>query len=218
MSDFLKKIKSVFIVNEAEGSGTENSSAQVVKSEPATSAPPGPAGEKTTSGGQFYDLLFESLEKNNQEGFDYFEFRKSIQSLSRLSMDEPTRYQSAYAAAQAMGTSKERLVETAGIYLGILKQEEKKFGEALAAQREKQIGDKERQITGLENELKAKTEEIARLTKQIEDGQAEAEKLRTGIAEAVQKLDVRKEEFNFAYQDLSSQIGSDISKIGEYLK
>ena len=220
MSDFLKKIKSVFIVDDASGSATEEPSEKAsekpeTKSQAAASAPVEVKGSVSE---QFYDLLFSSLEKNNQEGFDYLEFKKSLQSLAKLPMDEATRYQSAYAAAQAMGTSQQRLTDTANIYLKTLKEEESKFQEALSVQRAKQIGDKEKNIQDMELGLKQKGEKIAQLTKEIQEGQAAMEKLKAEISESVLKLDATKNDFKTTYMDLAGQIETDIRKIGQYLK
>jgi uncharacterized protein (DUF3084 family) len=220
MSDFLKKIKSVFIVDDASGSATEQPSEKAsekpeTKSQAAASVPVEAKGSVSE---QFYDLLFSSLEKNNQEGFDYLEFKKSLQSLAKLPMDEATRYQSAYAAAQSMGTTQQRLTDTANIYLKTLKEEESKFQEALSVQRAKQIGDKEKNIQDMELGLKQKGEKIAQLTKDIQEGQAAMEKLKAEISESVLKLDATKNDFRTTYVDLAGQIETDIQKIGQYLK
>jgi chromosome segregation ATPase len=133
-------------------------------------------------------------------------------------MDEATRYQSAFAAAQSMGTSQQKLVETAGIYLKTLKEEESKFQEALSVQREKQIGEKEKNIEEMELALQQKGEKIAQLTKEIQEGQTAMEKLKSEISESVLKLDSKKNDFKTTYMDLAGQIESDIQKIGQYLK
>ena len=73
------------------------------------------------------DVLAEALQNNNIDGVDYFEFRQSLLSLSKISMDEKTRYQSAFAMAQAMGATPKQLIETAEHYLNVLKNEEHKF-------------------------------------------------------------------------------------------
>ena len=45
-----------------------------------------------SSSEKFIELLSQVLEKNNQPGFDYLEYRKAVQSVAKLqSMDEPTQ-------------------------------------------------------------------------------------------------------------------------------
>ena len=94
---FLKDFKSLFIVPEDES----------VKAEPKASATKPSADGKmpanqpkevisdTPSPGKindkFLNVLFSAIEKNNQEGFDYLEFRNSLQSLKEMNMDEATR-------------------------------------------------------------------------------------------------------------------------------
>jgi hypothetical protein len=82
MSDFLKKFKSVFIVED----GTGNKPAvPVTASAPTAQAPaPTPEPAQTSSPVQgavsdrFTGILTAALEKNNQTGFDYFEFRQAL--------------------------------------------------------------------------------------------------------------------------------------------
>ena len=47
--------------------------------------------DKRTAG-----MIIGALEKSNLQGFDYLEFRQSVDGLAKLSMDEATRYQSAF--------------------------------------------------------------------------------------------------------------------------
>ena len=217
MSDFLNKIKSVFIVEE-KGENTPTEKAVTTPEQKTRTTEPIKEEAKGSVSEQFYDLLFGSLEKNNQEGFDYLEFKKSLNALSKLALDEQTRFQSAFAAAQSMGTTQQKLTSTASIYLKTLKDEESKFQEALNLQREKQIGDKEKNIATLQVNLKGKNDEIMKLSKQIEQDTVEVEKLKAEIAGSIASLDTKKNDFKASYNDLASQIELDIQKIGQYLK
>lgn len=217
MSDFLSKLKGVFVVQ----APVDEKEAESAK-KPATTttvAPPAnvtPASGKVTD--KFYDILFGAMETNNQEGFDYLEYKKSLQTLSKMPMDEQTRYFSAFAAAQAMGVTAQKLNESAQFYLNILKSEDSKFQESVNAQRQKQIGSKEKAITDLDATMKAKGEQIARLTQEIKTHQDDMEKMKAEISDAVVKIETTLSDFHATYNDLIGQIGQDVEKMSKYLK
>ena len=158
------------------------------------------------------------MEANNQEGFDYLEYKKSLQTLAKMPMDEQTRYASAFAAAQAMGVTAAKLNESAQFYLNILKSEDSKFQDSVNVQRQKQIGSKEKAITDLDATMKAKGEQIARLTQEIAASQEEMGKMKAEISEAVVKIETTLSDFHATYNDLIGQIGQDVEKMSKYLK
>ena len=135
-------------------------------------------GKVTT---KFMEILLAAMDKNNLDGFDYLEFKQSLKSLEKMPMDEATRYQSAFAMAKTMGATPEQLVKTAGHYIAILQQEEKKFGQAVAAQRSRQIGGRENQIKQMEAGIKQKAEHIKKLTQEIEADQKKLATLKLSL-------------------------------------
>ncbi|WP_337042520.1 hypothetical protein [Emticicia sp. 17c] len=224
MSDFLKKLKGIFIVESpTDGQATEADA--TAKSEtsgskpapaptptPTVSVPAGKASEK------FYDILLGAMETNNQEGFDYLEYKKSLQTLAKMPMDEQTRYLSAFAAAQAMGVTPQKLSESAGFYLKVLQSEDTKFQESVNTQRQKQIGNKEKAIADMEATIKAKGEQIARLTEEIQAHQNDMEQMKAEISDAVVKIETTLSDFHATYEELTGQIGKDMENISKYLK
>ncbi len=219
MSDFLSKLKGIFIVQTpADGKSAEPSATTkpATQSNVATSnVVPAPTGKVSD---KFYDILFGAMETNNQEGFDYLEYKKSLQTLSKMPMDEQTRYASAFAAAQAMGVNAQKLTDSAQFYLNILKAEDAKFQDSVSQQRQKQIGSKEKAITDLDATIKAKGEQIARLTQEIAAHQDDMSKMKAEISEAVIKIETTLSDFHATFSDLTSQIGQDVEKMSKYLK
>ena len=114
---------------------------------PSRVSTPSPAYVSSgTANQRFTEILLTALEQNNQEGFDYFEYRESLKSLSKMPLDERTKYQSAYAMAQTMGATPEKLKTSAGHYIQVLKNELSKFEDAHSQQRARLIGDRENRI------------------------------------------------------------------------
>lgn len=210
-----KNIKSLFVVEEEP---KKEVAKQVTKDQPkpASEAVSGvPSGQASQ---EFMDILFKAMQDNNIEGFDYLEFKKSLQSLKQMQMDEPTRYQSAFAMAQTMGATPEKLVQTAQHYLDVLKNEEQKFQKAAANQQEKLIGTREQEIAQMEAAVNTKAEQIKQLTQEIEQHQQQAATLKKEIAEATVKVETTKHNFVASYQQVAAQIAADMENIKQYLK
>lgn len=217
MSDFLSKLKGIFIVpTPADGKSAEPVAKMATPATTTVPVAPAPVSGKVSD--KFYDILFGAMEANNQEGFDYLEYKKSLQTLAKMPMDEQTRYASAFAAAQAMGVTSQKLNDSAQFYLNVLKTEDAKFQESVNAQRQKQIGSKEKAIADLDATIKAKGEQIARLTQEIATHQDDMGKMKAEISEAVVKIETTLSDFHATYSDLTSQIAQDVEKMSKYLK
>lgn len=216
-----KKLKSLFI-EEEEGKKTPEKPAEtpqeveeVTDSQVLVETPSVGPGKVTD---KFTNILVGALEKNNIEGFDYLEFKKSLQSLSKMPMDEATRYKSAYAMAQTMGITPQKLVDTAQFYLNVLQKEEKKFLQAMASQKSKQIGNKQQDLQKLDELIKSKTAQIKQLTEDIEKHQQQKVQMTQEISNSSVKVESTKANFDVTYDLLVSQIKQDIDNIKNYLK
>ncbi len=165
---------------------------------------------------KFMNILLGAINKNNQEGFDYIEFKQSLQSLTKMDMDEKTRIQSAYAMAKTMGATKQRLVETANYYLGILSKESEKFGAAVSSQMNKQVGSKQTRAKDIKLSIQNKTKQIEQLTKEIEALKVDQEKTSKEIASSEVKVLKTKNDFLSTYELLKHKINKDIELIEKY--
>lgn len=223
----LKNLKSLFIVEE-EGDKKEVKGKKEVASKSTkktenpsvspeiTTVPSTPSPGKVST--KFVNILFKAMQDNNLDGFDYLEFKQSLKSLEKMPMDDATRYQSAYAMAQTMGATPPQLLETAQHYLKVLATEEKKFEQALVAQKQKQIGSKEQQIKKLEDIVKTKAAKIKQLTQEIEKHQQQANNFKKEISGATVKVESTKNDFIASYQTLVDQINSDVENMKKFLK
>lgn len=225
MSDLLKKFKSVFIQEEESGTAQNTSQAQQHPAE--MTAPPArqksveTAPAATVPGSvsdKFVEILAAALEKNNQEGFDYFEFRQALKNLSKMPMDEATRFHSAYAMAQTMGMTPAKLVESAQFYLNVLSNEQARFNDAHAQQRARLIGNREEEVKNLEATMLHKAEQIKQLTQQIEEHRQRSEQIRREVNESTVKIENTKADFEATFSSVTGQLQDDIAKIQQYLK
>ncbi len=225
MSDFFKKFKSVFVVEGEDGNSQSPNQQQPQHPAEMTSPPPprkapvdaGAATEGSVSD-KFVEVLLGALEKNNQDGFDYLEFRQALKNLSKMPMDEETRYHSAYAMAQTMGITPAKLVDSAQFYLNILANEQSKFNEAHAQQRSRLIGTREEEVKNLEAMIQQKAEQIKQLTGQIEDHRRQSEQIRKEVSDSTIKIENTKADFEVTFDSITGQIKEDIGKIQQHLK
>ncbi|PHI19597.1 hypothetical protein CEQ90_12030 [Lewinellaceae bacterium SD302] len=226
----IKNLKSLFIVEEAGASKPK--AAKTLPPKPApkaapksgtpTEAPgttPPAAGERPGQATKkFTDILLAALEKANQPGFDYLEFKKSLQNLKKLNMDDSTRFQSAYATAQSMNITPTQLINSAGHYLKVLAQEDKNFNTALNGQQQRQIKDQQAQLPKLDQEIKSLEEQIEQLQARIKKAKADQSKIRKSIESADVKLRNTHNDFQASYRAIAAQIEGDVESMKQYLK
>lgn len=221
-----KKLKSLFVIEEGE-SPAENKATNT----PANSNQnprkdiPVPQRPVVTAAGnakgqvqdKFLEVLFGALESNNQDGFDYLEFKDFLRSLANVPMDDSTRFKSAYATAQTMGATKEKILASAQAYISILAKEESKFQEALTGQRDKNLTGKQHEIKKLEQTIQDKETQIQKLKADIEEHRKQIGTLENDINSASEKLVQTANDFATTYQALLSQIQNDIQNIQSHL-
>lgn len=165
---------------------------------------------------KFMNILLGAINKHNQEGFDYIEFKQSLQSLAKMDMDEQTKIQSAFAMAKTMGATKPKLIETANYYLGILAKESEKFSAAVSSQMTKQVGSKQTRQKDIQLSIQNKTKQIEQLTKDIETLKADLNKTNKAIASSEVKVLKTKNDFQSTYALLKQKIRKDIELIEKY--
>ncbi|MCP4440345.1 MAG: hypothetical protein GY810_15475 [Aureispira sp.] len=167
---------------------------------------------------KFLKVLFDAMENANLDGFDYLEFRQSLQSLKNIPMDDATRYQSALAMAQTMKATPDQLILSAKHYINKLSDEEKKFGNAMKGQIDQKVGNRQNEVKTLEEQIKQKTEEIKKLTTEITQHQQKISETQAYISEATLQIEMRRKDFLVSYQKVVGQIQQDIGNMETYLQ
>ena len=206
----LKSIKSWFVIEE-EAPMPQKATKPVAPGEFAAV----PTGESKR---EFLEILFDAMEANNAEGFDYLEFKKSLQSLQAVQMEEATRYRSAFAMAQTLGATPEKLLQTGQHYLDVLNREAQKFQDAAVGQRKKLIGTREQEIAQLERMTQDKMAQIKKLNEEVEQHQQQMAILKTEIAEATAKMEDTIRHFTASHHQLAAQIAADMESIKKHLQ
>jgi hypothetical protein len=213
----LKNLKSLFIIEDEETKkNPEKASPKVEVPKTAPVIKPSAGGEPGKVSAKFSEVLIAAMERDNQEGFDYMEFKQSLKSLAQMPMDEATRYQSALAMAKTLGATPDKLLQSAAHYLNVLKVEENKFEQALAKQQEERIGQKAQDQERLKALINEKLEMIKKLNLEIEKHKKELETVQKEMEEATHKVESTKNDFIASYNSLVSQIQKDIDNLKKY--
>ena len=227
----LKKLKSLFIVEDSGDKKTKSPQPKPVssslKSKPSSpssnSNSSSPVVSKTDASNgavseKFMDILLKSLEANNLDGFDYLEYKQSMQNLANMDMDEKTKFQSAFAMAKTMGATNKHLVDTASHYLKVLAQEQSKFEAALKNQQSNNITGRKQEIVDLGKVVEQKEAQIEKLKEDIAKHKTAIEKKTSELDGAANKIERTKNNFAASYQLITSQITDDVEKMKSYLK
>lgn len=221
----LKKFKSLFIIEDGASPGDEKTAPEKVpeskKENPVNpgkvfQVPTGAVGKGKVQD-KFLEVLFGALESNNQEGFDYMEFKDFLKSLVNVPMDESTRIKSAFATAQTMGATKDKILSSAREYISLLANEQTKFQEALVGQKERNLTGKQNEIKQLEQTIKNKESEIEKLKADLQSHRQQIGDLEKEINVASEKLAQTASDFEATYQALVGQIQGDVRNIESHL-
>jgi len=219
--DMLKKIKSLFVVEEAEATMPPQNNTAITKDEKPdpvpVKAPPTNIKVDGSSDQQLTTKLMEAIENNNLEGFDYLEFKNTLTSIIHVITDESTRYRTAFEMAKTMGASKDTLLESINHYVEILKKEESKFKDALENQKQKQITSREEELKRLQDSVQEKETQIQELTAEITHTRKKMDEKRAELQEAVDKIENTNAQFNASIRLVNDQLVNDRQNLTKYI-
>jgi Mg2+ and Co2+ transporter CorA len=223
-----KNLKSLFIEEETPATAQETAPGKqpgapatpppLPSAEAPATPPPLPRQVKGDIDQRIFDSLEKALEENNQQGFDFLEFKNSLKTLAGIIPDEATRYKSAYATAATMGVTVDRLLESAAFYQSILEKERDNFTRAVNQQVDLNVTAKQKDVERLQTLIGQKAEQIKRLTEEIAAHQEELGRAQGIITEATSRIEATRTNFHFTLDAVMSQIQTDAENIRRYLK
>jgi chromosome segregation ATPase len=162
-------------------------------------------------------FLTKALDRNNLQGFDYLEFKQSLNSLKAMNMDDETAVKSAFATASTVGLTKDKLVQTARHYQQIIDKEKAQFDEALQNQVRERIAGKKAEVDRLKNLIEENKKRIANIEAEIKKAQATIDSADQDIDDAQGKINATKTNFETTYQGILAIIAEDIDKFNKFL-
>jgi len=223
----LKNLKSLFIVDENEqqkkNENQENNNTNQEENKNIQLPPPIPNNEINVKENspkmdqRVYDMLLTVIESNNMEGFDYLEFKASLQALSNLPLDEATKFKSAFATASTMGLTVDKLISSAEYYKNILNRERDKFNTELENKMQQSVMSKDKERQTLEDTIHKKEQQITTLTNEISQHKQNLSQLQNQLAEIQSKIQQTQRAFFSTHQYLLTQFEDDIQRIKKLL-
>ncbi len=212
-----KNLKSLFVITEEEKSAAPAQPSQVKDKQVAGESASKVVAPKPIDN-TILDRLIKAIEDNNQAGFDYLEYRRSLKSLAALPMEESIKFQSAFATASTMDVTLEKLLDSIEFYKKVLLNEKDNFFKASKQQYAQNVEGriKEKQTVG--DLIKEKSLAIQKLTEEIRAHQAHMEELNKLVENAEAKISETSESFTQALQVLMSQMEQDGEKLKQYIK
>lgn len=221
----LKKLKSLFVVEDGAENASANDKSKSTAAKPSAKKPeqpkikvdttPIPKGEGKPDE-KFINRLLQALEEANLEGFDYLEYKQSLQSIDDMNMDEATMYKSSLAMAKTMGGTPEKLISSAQHYISVLQKEEKKFQDALTNQQQKVVAGRQNTIAKMEASIDTKQKRIEELKAEILKEKEALDQTKKAAENDASKIHLTKTGFYAAFHIVVDQIKADLEKMQKH--
>lgn len=131
---------------------------------------------------KFIDLLETVIEKNNQPGQDYFEFKQAVENMNALPMDEKTKFLTVYQVLSLQGCTKVNLITSLDKYISMIQSEKAAFDEEMKSEYTSKVQSKLLKAEEAKKELDSLTKRLSELNSSIlvlsQEAQAEEMKIR----------------------------------------
>lgn len=163
------------------------------------------------------EFLTQAIERSNLPGFDYFEFKRAVETLISMHIEEATAYKSAFTTASTVGVTKEKLIETAGYYKNLIEKEQEAFGKALESQHQTKVVAKQNESQRLRDQIERHKAEIQRLQDEVGSYLQQIENAESFAKTESEKLAKTKEGFEFTQKAVLLQIEKDIETMHKIL-
>jgi hypothetical protein len=206
----LSKLKGLFVETSNEPSTPGQPSTPVNSA--ATVVTSG-ASDTSEPDQKIVDSLLKAIEQNNLPGEDYLEFMDALAAMKNIPLDDTMKVQTVMATLSTKGLTVAKIRESADYYKKVLSNELNQFLTELNNQIEKTVKSKEKIIEAEKLAIQQKSEQIASLTKQINEAQAEIQKTEEALKAANTKIMQTEVNFQKAYHFVVNQIDTNLSKL-----
>lgn len=210
-------IKGLFVETETEPKSADKPKPVGDKPQPVTQpAYPGPVSGSvvlTPSNDEITNHLEEVLKTANENKFpgdDYYEFYKTKKVMAHLPTDE-LKYMTAFSVLSMNGLTKQKLVDTASQYVGVIDNDVKQFEASLAQAVDNNVTKKKQLI-------EAKAKEISELVAKVKILEGELQTLNGEVQASEAKFQTKRATFITAAQSMKDHIASEINNINTYIK
>lgn len=166
---------------------------------------------------RFANVLMKALEKKNLDGFDYLEFKQSVERLTDTGMDLDTAINSTFITGSSVGLTKDKLVKTARYYAEVLQDEKAQFMRSLEKHLADNVDNKAKQTGELKKKIANWEAKIEQLQEQVAKARAQIDSTDSDITAAREKAEANQEGFEEALTVIRQTIEKDIEDINRIL-
>lgn len=166
---------------------------------------------------KFVDALLRAVKNNAIKEFDYLKFMHSVKSMQALKMDKDTSFKSAFATAQTIGLTKDKLLKTAQHYKNVLNKERDHFADALKNQRSEKVSGKLEEVTLLKNKIIEYEAKMKQMQKEIAAYQKKIEGADKVVQKEKEKIETIKNNFVISFEHFEKILDEDINSINNLL-
>lgn len=162
---------------------------------------------------EFYEHLQNEIEKNDQDGADYFELRKVYEAMKQTLPNDAAALAAAFSALKATSPNLtvERLIETADFYLSVIDKEDVDF----TNQYESEF---QTEVVGRDTAIQTELETQAKLQAQLTESQTKVQTLQAEKAQEEAKLNTVKANWGVTIQLVKTNIETDKKNIQTFLQ
>jgi chromosome segregation ATPase len=153
------------------------------------------------------------FEEANLPGPDYYEYWKMMETLESHIPDENARMSAVFASLAIQGLTKQKLLDSAAVYKGVIEKDNTEFEKALNQKSRTDIDSRNKTITDLENKITSNSALIQKLTKEITDAQTAIATLKNEVSQEEQKLATKKNGYTIACNAMLNKLAYDVQKI-----
>jgi hypothetical protein len=173
----------------------------------------GTAGKKE----EYTKHLDDVMEKRNVPGPDYFEFKKALEDMKSSPLDEKTKFTSIFVGFHAMGITKEKLIDTAKVYIDAFGDVKNSFDKDCQDVIDGKIKNEEQNAINLEEENKKIDLQMIELNNKKLANTENAKKTREANSNRTNQLNSQKSDFESVYKEKVDEINRNIELINLYL-
>lgn len=182
----LSSIKNLFIQTEDTEVDSSSEEKSIESEKQTESKVSSSSASKTISNaevGKFVDVLFKEIEKSNLEGYDYLEFKTSVEELVESGLQKEQAIKAASIAVKSLTTPK-AILDSIEHYLQIIDKNKKDFEKNVILKLKDKISEDEKELNSTISEIERLRKLETELRKSIDSNQIKIENNSQGFNEA----------------------------------
>ncbi len=184
---------------------------------PPVSAIPIPVGIPGSINQEMAQVLDDAISANNLSGFDYFEFRESLNNPAFATLPEQSKYLAVFGTAAQSGLTVEKLISSVDHYKAVISKKREEFNEQVQAITAQEVITRQEKKSANEQAVLDAQQKMAELSAMINDYQTENMQLANTISQEQFKIQQTQASFEATFNVVDAKLSEGKSKIQAYL-